>query len=309
MGKTLRKFSKKGKKTQQRRKTKGKKYGGNDEDCNVGTGNISNVNANECTINDEPFNENHKRELIDCFNAQAEKAGEIKNLTKEQTNQLKINENSDKPTIIKKFKKMSVTLHPDKGGPEAAFKKLSSSYGGLTGCEFNKKTVMTNMYHDTSADSDEDDEPEPEPEPIKIQKDRQKIIAALMNNIYGDECNKKHPEPTGFFGTKLTDNNDPKVKKRSIDLADCNNANREKIANYLRSRKMQGRSEFPGKDEEIKLDDIIQGDFYVNNIKCAKDRDEKACKKTEEVTNKMGGKGKSKKSTRKTKKAKYSKRK
>ena len=72
---------------------------------------------------------------------------------------------------------------------------------------------------------------------------------------------------------------------------------------------MQGRSEFPGKDEEIKLDDIIQGDFYVNNIKCAKDRDEKACKKTEEVTNKMGGKGKSKKSTRKTKKAKYSKRK
>ena len=48
MSKTLRKFSKKGKKTQYRRKTKGKKYGGNDS-CTIG-----NVKVKELTPGDGP---------------------------------------------------------------------------------------------------------------------------------------------------------------------------------------------------------------------------------------------------------------
>lgn len=304
MGKTLRKFSNKEKKTQQRRKTKGRKqhknrktYGGGD-DCKVGTGNISDVDANTCTINNQSFKEEHKAQIIKCFNAQAEKAGELKNLNEEQTNKLKINENSNESTIKTNYRKLSVKLHPDKGGDEDAFKKLVSSYNFLQSeCE-----------------------PEPEEEvDIVNQNQRLKIINKIMKNIFGNECDKKHPEPTGFFGAKLKPD-DPKIQTRNNNLAKCESNNRKKVIDYLANRKELGLPELPTESDinKITLEIVEKTQFDVLNKRCLKHKQgsykqeekekyENACEELENNVNPLTGG--SKKSNRKTKKVKYSKKK
>jgi hypothetical protein len=70
MSKTVRKFSKKEKKTQQRRKTKGKKYGGNDS-CTIGNVKVKELTPGDgpnCSIGDELYNIRHKEQLVECFN-------------------------------------------------------------------------------------------------------------------------------------------------------------------------------------------------------------------------------------------------
>ena len=188
MGKTLRKFSKKGKKTQQRRKIKGRKqhknrktYGG-DNECTVGTGNISNVDADTCKINNESFNEKHKEDIIKCFNDQAQT-----NFTKDTD----FTQEENMKKLKTAYKKAALNLHTDKGGNTSAFQNLSSSYTFLT--------------------KEEPCQPEPEPEPeeevdIVNQSQRLNIINEIMKNIFGNEWFGRcmHPIPTSNDFIKMS---------------------------------------------------------------------------------------------------------
>jgi len=284
MSKTIRKFSKKGKKTQQRRKTKGKKYGGDDGDCNVGE------QIHECKLQGEPVNNEHRVQLVNCFNSIA------------KTN---FTEDTNDTDLKKAYRKAVVKLHPDKVKGEAEKEtaeketaKLNNAYNGLTECKV-QETVRP--QYDDGSDSDEDD-----PE-MKQQSSNQNqklgIINALMKKIYGDECDKKHPEPTGFFGAKLK-HDDPKIGIRNHNIIKCDNINRTKVREYLNKREEM-------KNPILTVNDAInvkELEFY--NILCiGKADDSNECKKLASLMDKIGGKGKSKKSTRKTKKEKYSKRK
>jgi len=274
MGKTLRKFSKKGKKTQHKRKTRGKKYGGNDEDCNIGE------KINECELDGKRVNNEHREKLVNCFNSIA------------KTTFTKDTEDKD---LKKAYRKAVVKLHPDKVKDEADRKiaeeetaKLNNAYNGLTECKV-QETVMTKMYYD-----------EPEPSSIN-QTQRLDITNAIMKKIFGNECDKEHPEPTGFFRAKLKPD-DIKIRTRNDNLAKCELNNRRKVLNYLKKKEEMKNPILTVNDAK----NVQELEFY--NILCA-DGDNDACIKLEEIASTMGGKGKSKKSTRKTKKAKYSKRK
>ena len=217
MSKTIRKFSKKGKKTQQRRKTKGKKYGGDDGDCNVGE------QIHECELQGKPVNNEHRVQLVNCFNSIA--ATEFTKDTEDEY-------------LRKAYRKAVVKLHPDKVKDEAKRKiaeketaKLNNAYNGLTECKV-QETVRP--QYDDGSDSDEDD-----PE-MKQQSSNQNqkwgIINALMQKIYGDECDKKHPEPQAMFYGKL-DRNDSRIGERNTNLMNCENNNRKKVIEYLKKRK------------------------------------------------------------------------
>lgn len=271
MGKTLRKFSKKGKKTQQRRKTKGKKYGGNNEYCDVGE------QIHECEINGEHVNNEHRVQLVNCFNSIA-----ATKFTKDTTDN----------DFKKAYRKASRTLHPDKGGDKDNFSKFHNAYNGLTECkvqEIHQNTSQDDHKYGQSSSGS--------------QTQRLDITNAIMKKIFGNECDKKHPEPKAMFYGKLN-YDDPKILTRNANLINCENNNRKKVIDYLKKREEMENPILTVNDAE----NVKELEFY--NILCigkADDSDE--CKKLASLMDKIGGKGKSKKSTRKTKKAKYSKRK
>ena len=182
--------------------------------------------------------------------------------------------------------------------------QLNNAYNGLLNCEFEN----------------EDNKLEPEPEvDIVNQNQRLKIINKIMKNIFGNECDKKHPEPTGFFGAKLKPD-DPKIQTRNNNLAKCESNNRKKVIDYLANRKELGLPELPRESDinKITLEIVEKTQFDVLNKRCLKHKQgsykeeekekyENACEELENNVNPLTGG--SKKSNRKTKKVKYSKKK
>jgi hypothetical protein len=284
MGKTLRKFSKKGKKTQQRRKTKGRKqhknrktYGGGD--CDIGE------KINECKLDGEPVNNTHSKQLVNCFNSIAKT-----NFT--ENTDFTEKKNMDK--LKKAYRTAAKMVHTDKGGDNNMIQQLNNAYNGLLKCEFENE--------------DNKLEPEPEPATTLNQSQRLKKKEALIQKVYGDKCERKNPVPRTLFGYDITDNNNEKLQKRNLKLGKCRDENMEMINKYLQHRKNNKQPEFPDDNENIT-------EFVVHNAVCYYDKDtlgvdkkdSRACEELENNANPLAGG--SKKSNRKTKKVKYSKKK
>ena len=283
MGKTLRKFSKKGKKTQQRRKTKGRKqhknrktYGGGD--CDTG------AKINECELDGEQVDNTHKKQLVNCFNSITGKR-----LFTEDTD---FTQEENKKKLKNAYRTAAKTVHTDKGGENNMIQQLNNAYNGLLNCEFEN----------------EDNKLEPEPATTVNQSQKLKKKEALIQKVYGDKCERKNPVPTTFLGYKITDNNDERLKKRNLELGECHGENMKMINKYLNHRKNRNQPEFPDDNENIT-------EFVVHNAVCYYDKNtpgvgeenSRACKELENNVNPLTGG--SKKSNRKTKKVKYSKKK
>ena len=189
MSKTLRNFSKKEKKTQQRRKTKGKKYGGNDS-CTIGNNvpvsHLQPGDGPDCYIGDEPYNIIHKKQLVECFNKFA------------PNNSHKINLETPPNEINKTFLKIAQKEHPDKKQQfgevvteedRNIFQNANNSNEFLTSGCIPSSSTSTYIHG-----PDSDDEREVNNiNDLKRQKDQLEIANAIIKNI--SECEKEIPKP------------------------------------------------------------------------------------------------------------------